>query len=81
VTRIEIVVDELIVRGLDPHAARAAAAELETRLATLAGNADVPIRAREESFRRLPGVEAAPGGVGDAVANAVWGAVSGSGRR
>jgi hypothetical protein len=81
VTRVEIVVDELVVRGLDPGAARAAARALETRLATVAAGADAPIASREEAFRRLPAVEAPLDGVGDAVADAVWGALSGRGRR
>ncbi len=80
-TRVEIVVDELVVRGLDGGAASAAADALESRLAALAAHAEGPIPARAEAFRRLPAVEAAPDGVGAAVADAVWGALSGGARR
>ena len=78
--RLEIVVDELVVRGLSPSDARAAAVALEARLATLAGEAHGSLPERAESFRRLAPVTvpaAAPAALGDAVAGAVWGAVSG----
>jgi hypothetical protein len=81
---IEIVIDELIVLGLEPEAARAAASALEARLATLAAESQDALPARAEAFRRLPPVEApagSPVSVGDAVAGAVWGAVSGGGTR
>ena len=71
--RVEIVVDELVVRGLPPEQARVAAAALERRLTALATDGTAPISARSESVRRLPAVEAAsPAGVGEAVAGAVW---------
>ena len=76
---IEIVIDELVVRGLSPEAARAVSGSLEARLAVLAGGAEAFPPARAEAFRRLPPVAApagSPGAVGNAVADAVWKAVS-----
>lgn len=81
---IEIVVDELVVRGLSPEAARAAAAALEAKLTALAGEAEAVLPERVEAFRRLPPVAApadSPAAVGEAVAGAVWGAVSRGGAR
>jgi hypothetical protein len=74
--RVEIVVDELVFRGLSPEAARAAAAELEARLAELAA-ADAEIPARAEHSRRLPAIDAPADGVGNAVGDAVWAALAG----
>jgi hypothetical protein len=77
-TRVEIVVDELVVRGLNPEAARAAAEALESRLWMLA-RADGQLAARTESFLRLPPLEPppeTPAALGEAVARAVWGALS-----
>jgi hypothetical protein len=79
---IEIVIDELVVRGLSPEAAKAAATALEARLAVLAGEPGRDLPSRAEAFRRLPPVAApsgSPGVVGDAVAGAVWSALSGGG--
>jgi hypothetical protein len=71
--RVEIVVDELVLRGLPPEQARVAVAALERRLAALATRSTDGIQARSESFRRLPAVQAgSPAGVGEAVAGAVW---------
>jgi len=71
--RVEVVVDELVVRGLPPEQARAAAAALEARLTVLAAGRTDAISPRSESVRRLPPVRAAsPAGVGEAVAGAVW---------
>jgi hypothetical protein len=80
VSRVEIVIDELVVRGLGPEAARAAADELERRLTALAGEADEAIRPRDEAFRRLPDVATGESSVGDAVAAALWSALA-PGRR
>ncbi|HXZ58035.1 MAG TPA: hypothetical protein VEG40_10660 [Gaiellaceae bacterium] len=72
---IEVVIDELVVRGLPPGDAHAAAAALETRLAALAAEGEV--RPRAEAFRKLAPVTGdSPSALGDAVAGAVWGAVS-----
>jgi hypothetical protein len=76
---IEIVIDELVVRGLDPWQARTAAAALEARLETLAATSGAHAVPRAEAFRRLQPVEApagSPDALGDAVAGAVWGALS-----
>jgi len=71
--RVEIVIDELVVRGFSPAEARLAAAALESRLTTLASEGDGAPRAREEEYRRLPSVEAkSPVQAGEAVAGAVW---------
>jgi len=80
---IELVIDELVVRGLSPEDAHAAAAALEARLGALAGEGGARIPARAEAFRRVGPVSApagAPGALGESVAGAVWSAVSG-GRR
>ncbi len=77
--RIEIVVDELVLRGVEPQDANAVAAALESELAVLGAGwaatspGAVPA-ARDESFRRLPAVDvpdASPPGVGAAIAGAV----------
>lgn len=70
--RIEIVVDELVVRGLSPAEARAAADAFEARLTALAAT-PAAIAPRSEAARLLPAVEAGtPAGVGEAAAGAVW---------
>jgi len=77
---IEIVIDELVVRGLAPAEAQATGAALEVRLAELAGSERAHVRGRAEASRRLPPVTApsgSPHALGGAVAGAVWGAVSG----
>ena len=77
---IEIVIDELVVRGLSPGEARAAAGALESELAVLALGGDVSPRA--EAFRRLPPAAGrSPAQLGAAVAESVWGAISGGGGR
>jgi hypothetical protein len=77
VTGVEIVIDELIVRGLSAEEARSAAIAFETRLGTLASAGTV--RAREEAFRELPAIDVPagdPARIGEAVAGAVWSAVA-----
>jgi len=81
--RIEIVIDELVLRGVAPSDAHAVAAAVEAQLAVLGtrwsaagGNR---YGARDESSRRLPAIDVAPGtpaDLGGAVANAVFGAVA-----
>jgi hypothetical protein len=81
---IEIVIDELVVRGLSLAEAHVEAAALEARLAEFAAAPGVRVGPRAEASRRLPDVSAPagrPGAVGDAVAGAVWGAVSGGAPR
>ena len=78
--RVEIVVDELVFRGLSPEVARAAAFALEARLAELAAT-DAEIRARAEHSRRLPVIDAPADGLGEAVGDAVWSVLAGGGAR
>jgi hypothetical protein len=81
---VEIVVDELVVRGLAPAAACAAAAALETRLTALAARDSTAIAERAEAFHRAAPVSVAagsPAAFGDAVAGAVWDTVAGRGAR
>jgi hypothetical protein len=73
--RVEIVIDELVLRGVDAAQARATAAALEARLATLAADGQV-VRARAEAYRRVAPVTAAPNRLGDSIADAVWGAIA-----
>jgi hypothetical protein len=71
------------VRGLDPGAARVAAAALETRLTELAF-AGTPLPSRTEAFRRGPAVDVpagSPAAVGEAAAGAVWRTLAGDARR
>jgi hypothetical protein len=78
---VEFVVDELVVRGLPPEQAHAAAAALERRLTALAAGSTDAISPRSESVRRLPSVQAASlAGVGEAVAGAVWNGLGGGGK-
>jgi len=78
---VEIVVDELVVRGLPPEQARTAAAALERQLTALATGSTDSIPSRSESVRRLPPVRAgSPAGVGEAVAGAVWQGLGEGGR-
>jgi hypothetical protein len=78
--RVEIVVDELVMRGLQPGEARTAAEALEARLAQLAV-ASRTVAERAESFRAIPTIDARGDNMGEAVAGAVWGEISGSGSR
>ena len=82
---VELVVDEVVLRGVPPERARAVAAALEARLTALAQDARrVPAASRTEAFRRLPAVAApaaSPAALGDAVAEAVWNAIGGGGGR
>lgn len=77
-TRIEITVDEIVLRGLSPAQARTAVAALELRLERLAGDwlSSGSVAAdREEAYRRGPdAIVARPtlAGLGDAVAESVW---------
>jgi hypothetical protein len=78
--RVEIVIDELILRGVPPEHARSVAASLEARLGALTEQSDAVMSERAEAFRRLPAIEATADSLGDSVADAVWGAVSGGER-
>jgi hypothetical protein len=76
VKRVEVVIDELVLRGVDAAQARATAAALETRLAALAAEHDAAVRERAEAYRRSAPVTTAPERLGDAVADAVWKAIA-----
>lgn len=75
-TRVEIVIDELVLRGTSPAQANAIAAALESRLTALAERHEGELRGRAEASRRLQPVTAAHERLGDAVADAVWEAIS-----
>ena len=85
--RLEIRVDEVIVRGLPPAEARSAVAALEARLQALGGEwatSGTPIASREEAFRRTTvatPTTASPGAVGESTASAVWTTIAGGDRR
>lgn len=75
---IEIVIDELVVRGLAPGEAQLTRAGLEARLTELAGSEPGRVPSRAEASRLLPPVTApagSPRALGGAVAGAVWGAI------
>jgi len=74
--RIEVVIDELVLRGVSPAQARAIAAALESRLAALSGRHEGLIGERAESSRRLKPVTSTPDRLGEAVADAVWGVIA-----
>ncbi len=81
--RIEIVIDELVLRGVAPGDAHAVAAALESQLAVLgaqwSASGGAAFAARDESSRRLPAVRAATtssAALGEAVAGSVWDAMT-----
>jgi hypothetical protein len=76
VRRVEVVIDELVVRGVSPARARALGDALESRLAALATEHDGAVRTRAEAYRRLEPITAQESRLGDAVADAVWGAIA-----
>jgi hypothetical protein len=79
-TPLEIAIDEFVVRGLSPGDARVAATALEERLTALAEQSPAPITDRAEASRTLAPVDVpshSPAAVGEAVAGAVWDALSG----
>jgi hypothetical protein len=85
--RLEIRVDEVVVRGLPPAQARSAVAALEARLQALGAGwvgSGTPIAPRDEAFRRAPVVAPATGSprsVGESAASAVWTTIAGGDRR
>jgi len=74
--RVEIVIDELVLRGVSQAQANSIAAALEERLSTLAEQHEGELRERAESSRRLKPVTASRDRLGDAVADAVWSAIA-----
>jgi hypothetical protein len=87
--RLEIRVDEVVVRGLPPADARSAVAALEAELQALgegwvASDASTAIAQRDEAFRRAPVVAPATGSpraVGESAAWAIWTTIAGGDRR
>lgn len=84
---VELVIDEVVLRGVPPEQAHAVAAAIEGALAELAGESartgDHRLSDRAEASRALPAVDAAvgsPADLGRAVAGAVWGTLSTGGR-
>ena len=84
--RLEVVVDELVLRGVPPEHAQVMVAALEARLTLLGqehARSGAPLPARAEAARRLPAVQApaaSPAALGDAVAGAVWSALAPGGQ-
>ena len=75
--RVEVVIDELILRGdLSPAQARAIATGVESRLTALAEAHEGSLRGRAETFRRLEPVAASRDTLGDSIAGAVWEAIA-----
>ena len=70
-TGVEIVIDELVVRGLRPEDARRVAADFEERLAALARAGDVIA-----CPKRVRSVSADITGIGAEAAAAVWASLS-----
>ena len=85
--RLEIRVDEVVVRGLPPAQARSAVAALEARLQALGEGwvaSGPPIAPRDEAFRRastLTPATSSPAAVGESAASAIWGAIAREDRR
>jgi hypothetical protein len=83
---LEIVVDELVLRGVRPENAHATGAALEDSLRALAeplARSGASLPARDEPYRALPAVTvpaASPAALGASVAGAVWDGLSGRGR-
>jgi hypothetical protein len=73
-SRLEIRIDELVLRGLPDGTARRAASAFERRLEALALVGRVA--ARTDAFRRLPAVRADAPDVGAEVADALWAALT-----
>jgi hypothetical protein len=86
--RIQLTIDEVILRGVPPQQAEAVVAQFRATLAELAGawliqEGGAVLAARAESSRRLPPVAVpadAPGALGAAIAARVWGDLSTGGR-
>lgn len=87
--RLEIRVDEVVVRGLSPAQARSAVAALEARLQVLgegwaSARATTAIAPRDEAFRRAPVATpqtASPRSIGESAASTVWTTIVGGDRR
>jgi hypothetical protein len=74
---VEIVIDELVLRGIAPERAHAVAAALEARLHQLAAGGG-ELAPREEASRRLAPITLHESdGLGEAVAERVWNGIGG----
>lgn len=74
---VEIVIDELVLRGVAPEQAPTVAAALQARLAELAvGGAELAPRV-EASRRLAPIMLDRANGLGEAVAERVWSGIGG----
>lgn len=76
--RVEIVIDELVVRGLSRRDARAAAAAIEARLAELAATTGDRHPGTPDRPARVVVPAGEPEALGNAVAGAVWTAIRGA---
>jgi hypothetical protein len=87
--RLEIRVDEVVVRGLSPAQARLAVEALKARLQVLGEEwaselATTAIAPRDEAFRLAPIASprtASPRAVGESAASAFWTTIAGGNRR
>ena len=81
--RVELFVDELVLRGIPPERAQEVAEAIELALASRAEEGGgLPTRGRDDPWRASPGLtvpDPSPAALGDAVAGAVWGGVTGDG--
>ena len=79
--RVELFVDELVLRGIPPERARQVADAIEAALDRRAGGlGPAPARNRDEAARRGADVSAPagdPAALGEAVAESVWQAITG----
>jgi hypothetical protein len=76
---IEIVVDELVLRGVQNERAHDVADAMKARLEAL-GEGSTALASRDEAFRRAPDAHApssSAAALGEAVAGSVWHAVGG----
>jgi hypothetical protein len=80
---VEIVIDELVVRGVDPVHAPVLTHALQRRLAHLASEGPVDWSPQERDVllaRRVRAPAASPAELGRLIADSVWSSVTGSGR-
>ena len=84
--RIEVTIDEVVLRGVPHHQSHEVLARFESRLSELVtawGQESSPLHDRAESSRRLAPVDSpagSPVALGSAVAERVWGDLSSGGR-
>jgi alpha-D-ribose 1-methylphosphonate 5-triphosphate synthase subunit PhnL len=81
--RLEIVIDELVLRGVPPERAHETAAAIEARLTALGerwAQSPAALAPRSEANRRVAAAAPHARGLGAAVGGAVWGAIARGGR-